>query len=149
MAKNKYFNVPVTSRAIRSRGVSLYNMLKVVDEELYNREIARTEITYDKASPSDKVQIHNEITSQLFADRNLPERLILVQDDFGIRELQTGVIFECDFNSYLKAFEIDGMAVVDFFAEDENYSDKADKFINDYFCKKDKVLSKTGKKFGE
>lgn len=153
MARIRYFNVPVTSRTINSRDVSLFNMLKVVDEELYEREKARVEMTCDKAISSDRVQIHNETTSRLFNERQLPERLILVQDSFGIMELQTGVIFECDFESYLKVFEIDGMAVVDFFADDEHYCDKADNFINNYYLNKrkkpkgEKVLSKTGKKF--
>ena len=146
MEKNKYYNVPVTARMVTSNDVPLLRMLKIVDEELYDREVERVRITYEEETGKRAIKAFNRETSQIFNERNLPERLLLIQDNFGLREIETGVLFECKADGYLDSFELDGMAVIDLFVEDECYTDKANKFICDYFLNRRKVLSKTEKK---
>ena len=146
MRKNKYYNVPITSEKIKSKFGSLYSMLKVVDEELYNRELGRKIITYSGYSNKSEIDKYNNETSQMFELRCLPERLILISDEYGIRELQTEFVIDCFSTSYLDAFKIDGDDVVDFFVLDEKYADKVDGFFKVFLDNRRNVLSKTAKK---
>ena len=143
---NKYYYVPVTSRMINHKDVSLLDMLSIVDEELFERENDRVLLTYETDTDKEKVEQFNETTRSIFEQKGLPQRLVLVRNDGKVTELVTGVIFSSPVDTYLDAFEIDGLGVVDVFADEGNYPQKAESFINSYFLNKRNVLSKTDKK---
>lgn len=146
--ENRYYYVPVTSRNISHNDVSLFGMLKVVDKELYDRENERVRITYDEPKDIEYVDAYNKNTKFEYDYKGLPQNIILVQNDDGIRELSTGCLFKSSTQGYLEAFEVDGMSIVDLFVEDADYATKSEFFITSYLRKKRKVLSKTNQKSG-
>ena len=68
---SKYYLVPVTTRGIKVNGKSLYEVLGMLDTELYVREKTRIELTYERKEgymlqKSGYIQGYNEYTSILY-----------------------------------------------------------------------------------
>ena len=109
---SKYYLVPVTTRGIKVNGKSLYEVLGMLDTELYAREKTRIELTYERKEgymlqKSGYNQGYNEYTSILYNEREIPERLILREDeDDKVCEFFTGTEVEYSNKSYLDVFRV-------------------------------------------
>lgn len=132
---NKYYYVPVTSRHIKYDNKSLLDVTGTIDSELKDRELGRVEIRDgDKTRYSSSLEMkqvlshYNSETSLLFKSKGMPERLILIQDENGVREMYTDSIVDASDN-YLSCFEVPPSEVIKL-VESEEYFDLA----YNYFC---------------
>ena len=131
---NKYYYVPVTSRHIMFDNKSLLDVTGVINPLLRNRELGRVEImNRDKTDSSSlemkKVLAHyNSETSLIYKNSGIPERLILVQNCNGLKELLTQNDVSV-MENYLHCFEIDACEV-DYILESTDYFNES----YNYFC---------------
>ena len=144
---SKFYLVPVTTRNIEIKGKTLYKILEDVDIELYLREKVRVELTYERKecyllAKSGYINRFNEYTSLLYNERKVPEKLILKEDESGLREFYTDVEVECDNKPYLEAFEVSPKSIRYFLRKnDKNYHARVVKFMKKA-NKKEKVFFK-------
>ena len=126
---NKYYLVPVTSPAIFIKGKTLIELLRKADEELYSREIKRRKLTYDNEHSkvllkSGYLRSYNEETTSLYKNKGIPERLIIVSDDKGVREFITNEEIDFTNESYLEVFRVDSKEIQDFIFSNVDYENK-------------------------
>jgi len=137
---NQYFLVPVVVRTINYEGKPFFKILESMDEVLYRRELARVELQYGGDLPEDGfskdimevVKEHNQITSQMFKERGVPEKLVIVRNKDRVYELVTEKEVTVGNSSFLEAFTIDPETVVDVFYENPNYEDQVNNFLGGY-----------------
>jgi hypothetical protein len=142
---NKYFYVPVTSRHIKYDGKSLLDVTGAIDSKLKDRELGRVEMRYgDKTLDSSSLEMkkvlsqYNSETSLLYKRNGMPERLILIKDQDGVREMYTDNSLEVIPN-YLECFEISALDVISLIESGE-YFDLAINYFGMYnYRKKDKA----------
>ena len=110
---NKYYYVPVTSRHIKYDGKSLLEVTGTIDSLLKDRELGRVEMRYgDKTGDSSSLEMkkvlsqYNSETSLLYKSKGIPERLILIEDQDGVREMYTDSSIEIIPN-YLECFKLE------------------------------------------
>ncbi len=131
---NRYFLIPVTSRSVQMGGISFFTMLKQMDSDLYRRELDRIEITYElpkKAPVSNKaIEIFNQKTSELYQQRSIPQFLVIVQNEEGIKELVTHKDVTFVNSSYLEAFERKPEDVLELFDQYPYYSQNVADFVD-------------------
>lgn len=152
---NKYFYVPVVARGIFYDEKNLLTVTGIVDETLENRELSRIEMLYgDKLkdlSTEQKEEVlshYNSETSLMYKERQFPDKLILVSNENGLKELATERDFYCPNDSYLSCFEVTGESLVDVFME-VDYALLAETYFHVYDHKminkklRDKRLNKT------
>lgn len=125
---NKYYYVPVTSRYIKYDDLSLLDVTGTIDFLLKDRELGRVEmLDGDKTSDSSSFEMkqalshYNSETSLLFKSKGMPERLILIKDKNGVREMYTDSIVEASDN-YLSCFEINASKVLELIDDDEYFN---------------------------
>ena len=125
---NKYYYVPVTSRHIKYDDLSLLDVTGTIDFLLKDRELGRVEmLDGDKTSDSSSFEMkqalshYNSETSLLFKSKGMPERLILIKDKNGVREMYTDSIVEASDN-YLSCFEINASKVLELIDDDEYFN---------------------------
>ena len=125
---NKYYYVPVTSRHIKYDDLSLLDVTGTIDFLLKDRELGRVEmLDGDKTSDSSSLEMkhalshYNSETSLLFKSKGMPERLILIKDKNGVREMYTDSIVEASDN-YLSCFEINASKVLELIDDDEYFN---------------------------
>ena len=126
---NKYYLIPVTSPAIFIKGKTLIELLRKADEELYSREIKRRKLTYDNEHSkvllkSGYLRSYNEETTSLYKTKGIPERLIIVSDDKGVREFITNEGIDFTNESYLEVFRVDSKEIQDFIFSNVDYENK-------------------------
>jgi hypothetical protein len=146
---NKYFYVPVTSRHIKYDGKSLLDVTGAIDSKLKDRELGRVElIDKDNTSDSSSLEIsqglsqYNLETSLLFKNSGIPERLLLIKDEKGIREIFTEVELSLEVKSnYLSCFEISPLSVSKII-DDESYFNLAINYFAMYNYRKNKLNTK-------
>lgn len=132
---SKYYLVPVTTRGIKVNGKSLYEVLGMLDTELYAREKTRIELTYERKEgymlqKSGYIQGYNEYTSILYNEREIPERLILREDeDDKVCEFFTGTEVEYSNKSYLDVFRVKPLDIKEYLEGNSSYHSKVEKFI--------------------
>ena len=138
---NKYFYVPVTSRHITYDDKSLLDITGSIDFLLKDRELGRVEILYgdktvDSSSPEKKQVLsqYNSETSLLYKRSGIPERLILLKDKDGLREMYTDTKLEAGDN-YLSCFEVSALDVISLI-EDGQYFDLAINYFGMYNYRK-------------
>ena len=137
---NKYYLVPVVVRTINYEGQPFFKILESMDEVLYRRELARVELQYGGDLPEDGfskdimaiVKEHNRVTSKMFKERGVPEKVVIVRDSDKIYELVTEKEVTVGNPFFLEAFEIDPEEVVDVFYENPNYVDAVNNFLGGY-----------------
>ena len=142
---NKYYYVPVTSRQISYDGKSLLDVTGTIDLLLKDRELGRVEMCYgDKTEDSSSLEMkqvlsqYNSETSLLYKHNGMPERLILIKDQDGVREMYTDNSLEVIPN-YLECFEISALDVISLIESGE-YFDLAINYFGMYnYRKKDKA----------
>lgn len=101
----KYYVIPVTSEIAQIDGVSFLDMLKNVDEELYNREIEKNQLE-TLGVKSDEVSRFNEETKRMYQEKHIPEKLCFVHTFDDIKELVSHKSLSGDF-IYLDVFSMD------------------------------------------
>ena len=110
---NKYYYVPVTSRHIKYDDLSLLDVTGTIDFLLKDRELGRVEmLDGDKTSDSSSLEMKQALS---------PERLILIKDKNGVREMYTDSIVEASDN-YLSCFEINASKVLELIDDDEYFN---------------------------
>ena len=142
---NKYYYVPVTSRHIKYDGKSLLDVTGAIDSKLKDRELGRVEMRYgDKTLDSSSLEMkkvlsqYNSETSLLYKSKGIPERLILIEDQDGVREMYTDSSIEIIPN-YLECFKISALDVISLIESGE-YFDLAINYFGMYnYRKKDKA----------
>ena len=77
----------------------------------------------------------------MFKMRNIPNKLVVVENGNSIYELGTESPLTVDNKTFLEVFAVSGEQVVDFFVENENYSEQAANFFQS-FDKKKTVVKK-------
>ena len=138
---NKYYYVPVTSRHIKYDDLSLLDVTGTIDFLLKDRELGRVEmLDGDKTSDSSSLEMkqalshYNSETSLLFKSKGMPERLILIKDKNGVREMYTDSLIDANEN-YLACFEVSAFQVIDLI-EDDKYFDLALNYFGMYNYRK-------------
>ena len=131
---SKYYLVPVTSRNIKIGNKTLFDILKVVDSRLYSRELTRIRLTYDHPeskilNDSGYIKEYNEVSSMIYKDRVLPEKIILKSDKSGLHELYSGLEVVCDNETFLSVFQVDAFTVKNIISNDFSYQEKIDNFF--------------------
>lgn len=148
---NKYYYVPVTSRHIMHDGKSLLDVTGTIDSILKDRELGRVEMCYgDKTLDSSSLEMkqvlsqYNSETSSIYKGKGMPEHLILIKDNNGVRELYTENSVEATDN-YLECFKVSVFDVVALIESDE-YFDLAINYFGMYnYRKKQKNKTNTKK----
>lgn len=140
---NKYYYVPVTSRQISYDGKSLLDVTGTIDLLLKDRELGRVEMCYgDKTEDSSSLEMkqvlsqYNSETSLMYKKSGIPERLILIKDKNGLREMYTDSLIDANEN-YLACFEVSALQVNDLI-EDETYFDLALNYFGLYNLRKNR-----------
>lgn len=138
---NKYYYVPVTSRHIKHDGKALLDVTGTIDSLLKDRELGRVEMCYgDKTGDSSSLEMkkvlsqYNSETSLLYKSKGMPERLILIKDQDGIREMYTDNPVEA-LPNYLECFEISAFDVISLIESGE-YLDLAINYFGMYNYRK-------------
>lgn len=138
---NKYYYVPVTSRHIKYDGHALLDVTGVIDSKLKDRELGRVEMSYgDKTGDSSSLEMkkvlsqYNSETSLLYKSIGMPERLILISDKDGVREMYTDTPLEA-LPNYLDCYQINAIDVVNLI-ESEEYFDLAINYFGMYNYRK-------------
>ena len=131
---NKYYYVPVTSRHIKYDNLSLLDVTGTIDALLKDRELGRVEMLYKDKTDSSSLEMkqvlshYNSETSLLYKSMGVLERLVLVKNEDGLKELATEHNIVATDN-YLSCFEVSACDVVKIF-EDSDYFNEA----YNYFC---------------
>lgn len=142
---NKFYYVPVTSRHIKYDGKSLLDVTGTIDSLLKDRELGRVEMRYgDKTGDSSSLEMkkvlsqYNSETSLLYKSKGMPERLILIKDQDGVREMYTDSSVEA-LPNYLECFEVSALDVISLIESGE-YFDLAINYFGMYnYRKKEKA----------
>ena len=131
---NKYYYVPVTSRHIKYDNMSLLEVTGTIDALLKDRELGRVEMFYKDKTDSSSLEMkhvlshYNSETSLLYKSIGIAERLVLIKNEDGLKELATEHNIVATDN-YLSCFEVSACDVVKIF-EDNDYFNEA----YNYFC---------------
>lgn len=138
----KYYIVPITTRSVKINDRSLFEMLEFVNKKLYDREKERANITYESENYNyDYINGYNHITSLLYKEKGVPEKIIIVDNGNKKYEFFTEEEVDCDNDSYLKVFRVTPKQVKKYIEKNPLHSKHIFKFIKK--GKKDiKVLSK-------
>ena len=142
---NKFYYVPVTSRHIKYDGKSLLDVTGTIDSLLKDRELGRVEMRYgDKTGDSSSLEMkkvlsqYNSETSLLYKSKGMPERLILIKDQDGVREMYTDSSVEA-LPNYLECIEVSALDVISLIESGE-YFDLAINYFGMYnYRKKEKA----------
>lgn len=137
---NRYYYVPVMDEHIRCNGVSLRDHLRVVDYDLFDRESNSEK--EENFSFRERILGKKGSIDDVYLDRMIPRRIVLVSSPDGFYELATKRFFDTVSKSYLKNFEVSGEAVVDVFVDNLDYSIHVENFFQMYEQNKDKDSEK-------
>ena len=138
----KYYLVPVTTRSVKIKDRSLFEMLGNANNNLYNRELERINMTYESDSYNcDFINGYNHMTSLLYKEKRIPEKMIIVDTGDKKFEFFTEEEVECDNDSYLKVFRVTPSQVKKYIGKNPLCGKYVFKFIKNG-SKDKKVLSK-------
>ena len=137
---NRYFYIPVMDSIVKHEGVSLQDHLRVVDEELFNRELRCYEDMRDMSSDDGILKAkllknssrYSQKTEERYREKKVPRNLVLVLSEEGFYELASEVPMDPIDMSLIEPFEISGVDVVDVFFEHQAYTPVARKFFLQY-----------------
>lgn len=135
--KKSYYLVPVTDHEVNFDGVSLIDILKIVDNSLYQRENERIGLIYSvpinrDMSTKEKEKLANfkKETSNLYNIHGVPEKIILCSSNGKLFELSTGKKVECSNMDILQIREVD-QVIIDYYLKDNpHYASDIEHFID-------------------
>ena len=129
----KYYLVPVTTRSVRIKDRSLFEMLENVNKKLYDRELERINITYQSDIYNyynhDYINAYNNMTKMLYEKKLVPEKIIIVDSGNNKYEFFTEEEVECDNDAYLKVFRINPNQLNKYIKKNPLYGKSVIKFI--------------------
>ena len=139
---NNYYLVPVTTKNIKYDGISLFDGLFNIDNQLYD---SKKNVMFlknvDLLSLIELEEVNKDI-SRRFKAVKIPEKIILVKQGDSLYEIGSELSLEVINDSYLEAFRVSSEEVVEFFVENENYLEEVSNFftsfINELFIDKNK-----------
>ncbi len=131
---SKFYLVPITSRMVYTSGQVLFDLLKKVDENLYQRELQRIQKSYyTDHCDSTEIQFFNQMTHSLFQEKGIPDKIVVIGDEDGYSELVTRSILTCDNSSYMEVFSVSQEDVICFIEEESNYSENVERLFSNAF----------------
>ena len=130
-----YYLVPVTCRGIQVNHSSLFDTLKIINEELYLREKLRVTLTYELNYSSQLKEIgyidtFNQTTSEMYREYRVPEKIICVSDKNKVFEIANQLPVSAVNSSLLEVFRVSPEKAVDYL-EESGYSDKVERFFDE------------------
>ena len=135
----RYYIVPITARTISMNGVSLLDVLKEVDLDLYIREEVRVCLSYERTDVSDEyLKSYNRETDKLYRAKSIPTKMIIASTDDGLVEITTQEKVGCSNRSYLETFAASSKKVNEYLTDDYDYLLNIDSFVQKYKEKKKK-----------
>ena len=135
----RYYIVPITARTISMNGVSLLDVLKEVDLDLYIREEMRIRLSYERMDVSDEyLKSYNRETDKLYRMKQIPTKMIIASTGDGLVELTTQEEIGCSNRSYLETFAVSPKKVNEHLTNDYDYLSNIDSFVQKYKEKKQK-----------
>ena len=145
----RYFYVPVTTRYVSIDDKPIVEALKDVDNELYEREITRREITYSENSTysEDEIREFNGETSLIYNEKRLPEKIILMVADGMLMDIVTETKLSCKNSTFLDVFQITTERLLEIYVENEFYNEAVENFFNKSKKKKTSLEKVRGKNF--
>lgn len=148
----KYYKIQTTERVIGTKGLSLYATLQSKSQRLYKREQERIDILYDynpgiQNPISEKLaDVHNIETSKMYVEENLPEFIIIVQNEDGnFYELISKEPITVTAKTYLFNKDITKEEIKDFFEEHPDYKENVTNFFS-LNKKKETIFEKINRK---
>jgi hypothetical protein len=146
---NQYYLVPLKSRFLRIGKDTLFDALKKVNKDLAYRESNILNFLYGQDSPefgfqpeAQKIaEAYENETKLMYEKDGFPYYIILVSNEFGLRELATEENIECLNEPFLRTLSISGEEIVDFFVDNGHYSEQVEKFFELYHNVKPKKTS--------
>lgn len=139
---NDYYLVPIDSSFLCVNGESFLEIIKYVDEDLYDRIVNRVPLlSYDWNSLKIFKNYNKKILSSL-RKNDLPEHIVLVYSDEGLYEFETHTFIDCNDNSYLYKHIVSPDVVLDYLIEKKSYSLDVNHFFNSTILSSEKIKCK-------
>ncbi len=139
---NNYYLVPVTTKNIKYDGISLFDGLFNIDNQLYDSKKNVMFLKNEDLLSLIELEEVNKDISRRFKAVKIPEKIILVKQGDSLYEIGSELSLEVINDSYLEAFRVSSEEVVEFFVENENYLEEVSNFftsfINELFIDKNK-----------
>ena len=139
---NNYYLVPVTTKNIKYDGISLFDGLFNIDNQLYESKKNVMFLKNEDLLSLLELEEVNKDISRRFKAVKIPEKIILVKQGDLLYEIGSELSLEVINDSYLEAFRVSSEEVVEFFVENENYLEEVSNFftsfINELFIDKNK-----------
>lgn len=141
---NNYYLVPVTTKNIKYDGISLFDGLFNIDNQLYESKKNVMFLKNEDLLSLIELEEVNKDISKRFKAVKIPEKIILVKQGDSLYEIGSELSLEVINDSYLEAFRVSSEEVVEFFVENENYLEEVSNFftsfINELFFDKNKKM---------
>lgn len=141
---NNYYLVPVTTKNIKYDGISLFDGLFNIDNQLYESKKNVMFLKNEALLSLLELEEVNKDISRRFKAVKIPEKIILVKQGDLLYEIGSELPLEVINDSYLEAFRVSSEEVVEFFVENENYLEEVSNFftsfINELFIDKNKKM---------
>lgn len=141
---NNYYLVPVTTKNIKYDGISLFDGLFNIDNQLYESKKNVMFLKNEDLLSLIELEEVNKDISKRFKAVKIPEKIILVKQGDSLYEIGSELSLEVINDSYLEAFRVSSEEVVEFFVENENYLEEVSNFftsfINELFIDKNKKM---------
>lgn len=141
---NNYYLVPVTTKNIKYDGISLFDGLFNIDNQLYESKKNVMFLKNEALLSLLELEEVNKDISRRFKAVKIPEKIILVKQGDLLYEIGSELLLEVINDSYLEAFRVSSEEVVEFFVENENYLEEVSNFftsfINELFIDKNKKM---------
>ena len=139
---NNYYLVPVTTKNIKYDGISLFDGLFNIDNQLYDSKKNVMFLKNEDLLSLIELEEVNKDISRRFKAVKIPEKIILEKQGDSLYEIGSELSLEVINDSYLEAFRVSSEEVVEFFVENENYLEEVSNFftsfINELFIDKNK-----------
>ena len=129
---NNYYLVPVTTKNIKYDGISLFDGLFNIDNQLYESKKNVMFLKNDYLLSLLELEEVNKDISRRFKAVKIPEKIILVKQGDLLYEIGCELPLEVINDSYLEAFRVSSEEVVEFFVENENYLEEVSNFFTSF-----------------
>lgn len=137
---NNYYLVPVTTKNIKYDGISLFDGLFNIDNQLYESKKNVMFLKNEALLSLLELEEVNKDISRRFKAVKIPEKIILVKQGDLLYEIGSELPLEVINDSYLEAFRVSSEEVVEFFVENENYLEEVSNFFTSFINELNKKM---------